>query len=144
LFWNLQELLPKLLDDVWVSPAVMEELSALAAPDEVREFVHSPPPWLRIRRPLPLAQSISAALDRGEREALALACELSADLVLVDDAAARREAKSLGFRITETIGILRLGAERDMIDVPATVSRLRASGMYLDEKVVQSAFGPWL
>lgn len=108
----------------------------------MRQFLHAPPGWLRVREPQEAAlDQIAAQLDRGERAALALARELDADLVVLDDAAARKEAKLLGFRITGTVGVLRLGAERGIIDVPSTVERLRH---YLDESLIRAAFGEWL
>ncbi|MBC8164922.1 MAG: DUF3368 domain-containing protein, partial [Bryobacteraceae bacterium] len=80
---------------------------------------------------------MSRDLDRGEREALAVAIELKADLVLIDDAAGRREAKRLRIRITGTVGVLRLAAERGLIDVPEALLRLRLSGFYIDENVLR-------
>jgi predicted nucleic acid-binding protein len=53
--------------------------------------------------------------------------ELNAELVLLDDAAGRREALALRMRITGTVGVLRLAAERGLIDVPGVVSQLRES-----------------
>ncbi len=45
-------------------------------------------------------------LDEGESEAIALADELKADVVLLDEKDARRIAKQLGLRVLGTIGIL--------------------------------------
>jgi hypothetical protein len=88
--------------------------------------------------------AVSADLDEGERAAIALAVEVKADLVLIDEAAGRRVAKGLGMRITGTVGVLRLAAERGMIDVQDVLSQLRASGFYIDENVLRTAFEPWL
>jgi hypothetical protein len=49
---------------------------------------------------------LEAKLDRGESEAIALAHELSADLILLDEKDARLQAKRVGLRILGTIGIL--------------------------------------
>jgi hypothetical protein len=62
--------------------------------------------------------AITSDLDPGERAALALARELNADPVLLDDAAGRREALALRMRITGTVGVLRLAAESGLIDRP--------------------------
>jgi predicted nucleic acid-binding protein len=51
------------------------------------------------------------ALGSGEREAIALAEELSADGLLVDDYAARVEALGRGIPVFGTLAILDLAAE---------------------------------
>jgi predicted nucleic acid-binding protein len=140
-----QNLLPELLGEVWIPSAVLEELSAPATPAGVRAFLHSLPGWLKVRDPeRQTLEGIAIELDRGERSALALAREIGADLVLLDDAAARTQARSLGFRITGTIGFLRLAAERGLIHVPAIVEQLRQSGFCLSESLIHTAFGEWL
>jgi predicted nucleic acid-binding protein len=45
-------------------------------------------------------------LDRGEAEAIALAAELSADLLLLDERRARRIASRLGLRYIGVLGVL--------------------------------------
>jgi len=45
-------------------------------------------------------------LDAGEAEALALAEELHADLILVDELAGREVARQCGFTVLGTLGIL--------------------------------------
>lgn len=140
-----QDLLPELLGEIWIPSAVLEELSASATPVGVRAFLHSPPGWLQVRDPEKgFLEGIPIQLDRGERAALALARELGADLVLLDDAAARAQARSLGFRITGTVGLLRLAAERGIINVPDTVEQLRQCGFYLSESLIRAAFQEWL
>jgi len=140
-----QDLLPALFGEIWIPAAVLIELSASSTPVGVRLFLENPPGWLKVRDPSEeTVQTISAELDRGERAALALARELNADLVLLDDAAARSEATSLGFRITGTVGLLRLAAERGLINVPAIVGQLRQSGFYLSDSLIRAAFDEWL
>ena len=74
--------------------------------------------------------TIPTTLGSGEREVLALAEELRADLVLVDDQAARLEARRRHLRVTGTLGILRSAAELGMIDVPSVLKNLRATNFY--------------
>ena len=139
------ELLPGMFGETWIPSAVVSELSTTATPSLVRTFLRNPPPWLRVRDPGSAAlAAITSDLDPGERAALALARELNADPVLLDDAAGRREALALRMRITGTVGVLRLAAERGLIDVPGVVSQLRESGFYLSESLIRAAFGKWL
>lgn len=140
-----QDLLPTLFGAAWIPSVVLHELSAGSTPAVVRDFVASPPAWLQVRDPAPASiDAISPDLEPGERAALALARDLHADLVLIDDAAGRREAVSLHLRMTGTIGVLRLAAERGLIDVPTVVSRIRDSGFYFEEALIRAAFGEWL
>ena len=48
-------------------------------------------------------------LDEGEYEALALAEEVGADLLLIDDRQGRREAKLRNLRVIGTLGVLAEG-----------------------------------
>ncbi len=50
--------------------------------------------------------TLTKELDLGEAETIALACELSADAVLVDEKRGRRVAGGLGLRVIGTVGIL--------------------------------------
>jgi uncharacterized protein len=64
--------------------------------------------WIEVRSVSnrPLVERISEEVDPGEAEAFALALELGADLVLVDDRGARAAAARLGLRTTGVGGIL--------------------------------------
>jgi predicted nucleic acid-binding protein len=53
-----------------------------------------------------ISRILKMELDEGESEAIALADELKADVVLLDEKDARRIAKQLGLRVLGTIGIL--------------------------------------
>lgn len=53
-----------------------------------------------------VAKSLEKDIDYGESEAIALALETDADIVLLDDKLARSVAKNLGLNIMGTVGIL--------------------------------------
>jgi predicted nucleic acid-binding protein len=67
------------------------------------------------------------ALDIGEREALALARTLGADLVLIDDRAGVDVARQLGLAATGTLGVLDLGARRGMVELADAFTPLKAT-----------------
>ena len=53
-------------------------------------------------------------LHAGERDAIALAQNLEADLVILDEKAARKVAKERGLQVTGLVGILDEAATRGM------------------------------
>jgi predicted nucleic acid-binding protein len=124
---ELLRLFPAIFEAVLIPPAVAQEI----APS-----IPTLPPWLRIER---LKASLPEAVLRrafgdGEREALALALEIKAERILVDDRPARRLAQELSLRVTGTAGIL-LVAKRHAL-IPAVRP-------YLDQLIQTSFFiGP--
>jgi len=99
------------------------------------------PTWIEERL---LAQPLSAVVLRGrlgvgEREAIALAMEMNADLILLDDAAARRTAVSLGLCVIGTFGILLQAKEQQLIPaVKPLIDQLLAFGFHADEELVSA------
>jgi hypothetical protein len=77
--------------------------------------------------------ALSLTLDRGEAEAIALAREIDA-LLIIDDRDGRDAAKSLGIPITGTIGILLLAAEEKTISFKDELDALVAAGFRLSER----------
>lgn len=78
------------------------------------------------------------------RAAIALAETTHADLLLIDEAAGRAEAKRRHLRVTGTLGVLRAGAEHGLVDVPDLLERLKGTSFYLDDALVTAVFAPWL
>jgi predicted nucleic acid-binding protein len=138
-------LLRRLYGGILIPPAVVTELSAAGTPADVLDWIANPPNWIHfeaaINRDDPIFQG---TLDTGESEAISLASAIHADLVLLDDRAARREAERRGLRVTGTLGILRVAAELDLIVATDAVARLQATNFYFDEDLVRSIFGKWL
>ena len=109
---DLADLLPKLYGEVLIPAAVVSELSSDGTPAKIRGWFTVAPGWLRIEPVGPEhSSSVSDALGAGEREAIALAQILQADLLLIDDSDGRFEARRLGLRVTGTLGVLRVAAE---------------------------------
>ena len=74
--------------------------------------------WLQVAapaRPLRLARTVADALDRGEAEALLLAEEIRADLLITDDAPAREEAVRRGLGVVGTIGVLTQARDQGLV-----------------------------
>jgi predicted nucleic acid-binding protein len=65
---------------------------------ELRQFHTSIPTWCEVRKvdEHPLLPIVSLTIDAGEAEAICLALELKADVILLDDRKGKREAESRG------------------------------------------------
>lgn len=92
------EILQSLFTTVILPTAVADELTRPGTPDVVRNWISSRPSWLRIQTPT-IQSDPSEIRHRGEREAINLALELKADLLLVDEPRPRRAATSLGIPV---------------------------------------------
>jgi predicted nucleic acid-binding protein len=96
-----------------------------------------PPPWVQVRSAAAI-QPIEG-LGAGETEALALAQELSATLMIVDDRDARAEAVRRGIRITGTVGVLELAAVRNLLSLPDAIQRLRDTIFQISPQILDEA-----
>jgi len=86
---------------------------------------------------------IAGHLDLGEAEAIVLAEEVSADLLLVDDLKARRFATLAGLRIGGTIMVVTVAMRQELLSEPPGVvlQNLKRAGMYLSDKVAEQLLG---
>lgn len=119
--------LPRLFGTVVIPGAVEEELAHPQSPQRLRDWMAEPPAWLKVEAvPQLPAEAELAGLDMGERAAILLAEQQAADLLLVDEKAAREVAEARGLRVTGTLGVLDVAAEEGLIaDLPAAVRRLQ-------------------
>jgi len=94
--------------------------------------------WLRIvSLQDPRRADLLADLDRGEAEVIALAQELNADLVVIDERLARLHAKRLGLTLTGTLGVLLKAKQLGHVQAVAPlIDRLRQGGIHLSDVVV--------
>ncbi|MFZ0961221.1 MAG: DUF3368 domain-containing protein [Terriglobia bacterium] len=131
-------LLPRLYGRVFIPPAVYEELQAEGAPASVREWATHHPAWLEVR-PAFLPLDIGGdPLDQGECEAIALALELKADILILDDRDARIEASRRKLRVIGTLRVLEDAAQLGLIDLPHALQRLRQTTFRASAKLLQA------
>ncbi len=86
------DLLTKLFGGVVIPPTVFEELQHPRTKEAVRSWVAQRPSWLTVVGLGAEPDKDLSHLNDGEREAIALAEELQADQLLVDETEARQEA----------------------------------------------------
>jgi predicted nucleic acid-binding protein len=139
------ELLHRFYGQVAIPDAVANELRAAGSPTVVSNWIAHPPEWVVVTRVSQEdIESVTDDLDLGERAAIALAGSIRADLLLIDDAAGRLEATRRNLRVTGTLGVLRAAAEQGMVDVPDTLSKLKATSFYVDDDLLNAIFERWL
>jgi predicted nucleic acid-binding protein len=82
---------------------------------------------------------LQAQLHGGESEVIVLAAEIQADLVIVDESAARRELKQRGMVHTGTVGVLMLAKSAGLIPaLKPELDQLRAHGFRLSDRVARA------
>ena len=134
------DLLPVLFEKVILPSAVQAELTDPDVPPSVRNWIADPPAWIDVHA-TPSRQSglLSVeGLDEGEAAAIALAISLDADLLLMDDRKGVSVARAKGLRVTGTLGILDLAAQRGLVSFPQAVERLRQTTFRIPEALLDS------
>ncbi len=132
-------LLPQLYHQVIIPEAVYRELTEIEPPVPGTIEVKNAS-WVEIRQVVnkSIIQQLQeqARLDIGESEAISLALELNADLLLIDERRGRAEANRLGLRITGLLGLLieakqsgLIVAVKPLIDNLITTSTFRVSSV---------------
>lgn len=128
------DVLPGLFGQIIITPAVADELSSRRRPQLVRAFFDPGPPWLSVRRPHK-TEPIQG-LHLGEAEALSLAIELHADVVLVDERRAYREAVARHLNAIGTIRVLERAAEQKLLDLKDAFERLKRTDFWISHDLL--------
>src|SRR3990172_1806578 len=97
-------LLKDLFETVAVPEAVYRECTAEGKERTEAELIRNAG-WLKILQvhDKKLVRLLQSSIDDGESEAITLALEIGADLILLDDSDAREKARLYGLKITGTI-----------------------------------------
>ena len=120
-----EHLLPQLFQQVWIPGAVMRELRHDRTPEMVRQWGERLPLWVHVCE---IGSSAfdreSAQIDQGEWEAIELAKEIHANLLLIDDRAGVKVAREQGFAVTGTLGVLVEAAASGLIEIEKALEQL--------------------
>jgi predicted nucleic acid-binding protein len=128
------DLLFALADELVVPRPVAAEIKAGPSSDRARQAIEAGK-FVIVDTPLPSAEVLAWDLGAGETAVLSLAL-----IVILDDAMARKCARSFSRRVRGTLGIILLAQLRGLIPSAAEVIRsLRATGFHLDDKIIREA-----
>jgi predicted nucleic acid-binding protein len=85
------------------------------------------------------ADLLRPQLDYGETEAIILAIELEADVLILDEKKARRIAQANDIPVIGTIGVLQAANDKGLIpDIKTQLDRLIANGVWIDNTLYHS------
>ncbi len=136
------DLLHKLFGEIHIPVAVVQELSAggvqWPGAAEVERAL-----WVKQNRVEDqwLVDALRLDLDRGEAETIALALQLRADLVLLDEQMGRLAAQHLGLKVMGVVGLLLRAKQLGFVSqVRPLLDDLRqVAGFYLNQAVYDRA-----
>lgn len=133
------DILEKVAKSIVIPPAVYEEvvIKGTNRPGviEVREAK-----WIKRRdvSDRELAKRLNIILDPGESEAIVLAKEINADLIILDDDKARKTAISEGLKVTGLLAFLIQAKEKGILKrVKPIMDELRRKGLFIGEDLYQ-------
>ena len=131
------DLLEKLFGKILVPEAVWREIAVEGKPGHEKivrtDFIHVGKAGNRR-----LVTLLEEFVDSGEAEAIVLALERNADLLLVDDRDARGLAKKLGLQVMGTLGVIALAKYRRLIPkAKPIIDKLVESGFWISRKLLE-------
>ena len=132
---NKLSILKELFEKIVVPEAVYEEITA----KENERLVFDRLKWIESRsvRNVEMATFLKKLIDIGEAEAIVLAKELKATL-LIDDAKARKYAKLLNIEVIGTLGLLKMGKKSGLVQsVRKVIDDMLTEGYYIEDRLVR-------
>jgi predicted nucleic acid-binding protein len=118
------DILKELFGRIIIPQAVLGELQHEKTPTAVKAWIAACPDWLEVRQADLSFLTPQRGLGDGEHEVIALAVELNADAVLMDDRDGTQEARRNNITVFGTFALLDKAAERAFLDFPAALARL--------------------
>ena len=119
------DLLPTLFNRAAMPPAIAEDLTSDRRTKAVRDFFDPPPAWLRVQQPR--TEENIPGLYRGASQAFAIATELNAHLVFVDETRAYHEAVGRHLPAIGTIAVLERAAAMGLLDLKEAFELLKST-----------------
>ena len=132
------DILPALYGRVIIPHAVFMELQHPHTPRVVRAWMAKLPTWLEIRQTTSIADPVLAELDAGERDAILLAQELHADLLLIDEGDGYGAATQRGIHCMRTVGLLEQAGIHGLLELPEAIARLRRTNFRIYHTVLDA------
>lgn len=133
------DVLKKLYGEIVIPEAVYRELS-VKEESVCKRAVDCSLDWIRVDKiKNQMAKEMyKTQLHDGEVEVMILAKEIAADVVIIDDANAKKHAKYLELPVTGTLGVLIKAKEKNCInEVKPILQRMVESGIYISQSLIE-------
>ena len=133
-----EDLIPQLFHSIMVPAAVWKEITT-SDHDDLAAAIIPNSSWAKREDSIVIPTLIQAwDLGAGESEVLAFAFANPEYLAVLDDAAARRCARSLGINSIGTVGLFSLAKRRKLItEVMPCIQKLRDAGLWLSADLIE-------
>jgi|688.fasta_scaffold113835_6 predicted nucleic acid-binding protein len=131
------EILKDLYEEIYIPQEVYNEIEAGKHKNYYLNLLEFK--WIKIEQ-IQDRKSIAyfLDLDKGEAEAIILATETEADLILIDESLGRYHAKHAGLNVTGTIGILIKAKKQALIsELKPLIFELREKGVWLSDSFIE-------
>ena len=134
---GLLHILHEIFDDIIIPEAVYQECVVQGDHRDDAKMIDDAP-WIRVKQIkneyTHLKKAFLKDIDQGESEAIVLALQESADLILLDEYDARELARNHDLRITGVIGVLMKAKKIGKIDdLRKHLDALRSSGFWIND-----------
>lgn len=129
-------ILKEMYEEIIIPPAVFREVTA--KDDSACVQIKSAGGWMHVGQIKDYSEKkmYKAKLHDGEVEVMILAQEQNADLVILDDNAAKKTAKYLGLSVTGTLGVLVKAKSQGILkEIRPLLYEMRQKGFYISDTV---------
>ena len=136
---GLLHLLKQLYGEIIIPEAVYQEL-AIKKGSVCEKEVNNSLSWIRVKKieNQMAKQMYKTQLHDGEVEVMILAKDIIADIVIIDDAKAKKHAKYLGLPVTGTLGILIKAKQKGYIDkLKPILYQMVQNGIYISQGLIE-------
>ena len=138
-------LLEKLYQEIRIPRAVYDELTSSTAFQDETAIINNCA-FIKVvdvesRQTVDVLQRVTG-LDLGESESIVYSDTVKADMLLMDEAAGRKVAKSMNINIIGTIGVLLAGFDEGIInadDVDNALNKLQETNRWVSDSLLEYA-----
>ena len=133
------DILKKLYGEIIIPEAVYRELS-IKTESICKKAVDDSLEWVRVEN---IKNQMAKAMYKphlhdGEVEVMILSKEIAADVVIIDDANAKKHAKYLGLPVTGTLGVLIKAKQEGYInELKPILNQMSENGIYISQSLME-------